>query len=42
MFVHNNFGAVIPAMDLNEADKNFIALVNKEVKSYIDNNERLR
>ena len=42
MFVHNNFGGVIPAMELNEDDKNFIALINKELKSYVDNLERMR
>ena len=42
MFVYNNFDATIPAMDLGEEDKNFIALINKELKSYIDNNERMR
>lgn len=42
MFVYNNFDATIPAMDLNEEDKNFIALINRELKSYIDNNERMR
>lgn len=42
MFVYNNFDATIPAMDLSEEDKNFIALINKELKSYIDNNERMR
>lgn len=42
MFVHNNFGGVIPAVDLNEDDKNFIALINKELKSYIDNLEKMR
>lgn len=42
MFVHNNFGGVIPTVDLNEDDKNFIALINKELKSYIDNLEKMR
>ncbi|XP_029187944.2 methionine--tRNA ligase, cytoplasmic-like isoform X2 [Acropora millepora] len=42
MFVYNNFDATIPTMDLGEEDKNFIALINRELKSYIDNNERMR
>ena len=42
MFVYNNFDGVVPAVDLTEDDKNFIALVNKELKSFIDNNERMR
>ena len=42
MFVHNNFGGAVPAMDLTEEDKNFIALVNKELKTYIDDLEKMR
>ncbi|XP_068671527.1 methionine--tRNA ligase, cytoplasmic-like isoform X2 [Montipora foliosa] len=42
MFLHNNFDGVVPTMDLSDEDKNFIALINKELKSYIDNNERMR
>lgn len=42
MFVSNNFGGVVPKMDLTEDDKNFIALINKELKSYIDDNEKMR
>ena len=42
MFVQNNFGASIPAMELTDEDKNFIALINKELKTYIDNLEKMR
>lgn len=42
MFVHNNFGGAIPAMKLTEDDKNFIALINKELKTYIDDLEKMR
>ena len=42
MFVHNNFSGVVPAMDLTEEDKNFIALINKELKTYIDDLEKMR
>ena len=42
MFVLNNFGGVIPAMELTDEDKNFIALINKELKTYIDNLEKMR
>ena len=42
MFVHNNFGGAVPAMDLTEEDKNFIALINKELKTYIDDLEKMR
>lgn len=42
MFVQNNFAASIPAMELTDEDKNFIALINKELKTYIDNLEKMR
>ena len=42
MFLQNNFGASIPAMELTDEDKNFIALINKELKTYIDNLEKMR
>ena len=42
MFVQNNFGSSIPAMELTDEDKNFIALINKELKTYIDNLEKMR
>jgi len=42
MFVQNNFGASIPAMEFTDEDKNFIALINKELKTYIDNLEKMR
>ena len=37
MFVQNNFDGSIPAMELTDDDKKFIALINKELKTYIDN-----
>ena len=42
MFVHNNFGGAVPPMDLTEEDKNFIALINKELKTYIDDLEKMK
>ncbi|KAL9967670.1 hypothetical protein ACROYT_G025951 [Oculina patagonica] len=42
MFVHNNFGGTIPAMKLTEDDKNFITLINKELKTYVDDLEKMR
>lgn len=42
MFVHNNFGGAIPAIELTEEDSNFIALINKELKTYIDDLEKTR
>ena len=37
MFVQKNFDGSIPAMELTDDDKKFIALINKELKTYIDN-----
>ncbi|PFX24554.1 Methionine--tRNA ligase, cytoplasmic [Stylophora pistillata] len=42
MFVQNNFDSCIPAMALTDEDKKFIALINKELKTYIDNLEKMR
>ena len=42
MFVQNNFDGSIPAMELTDDDKKFIALINKELKTYIDNLEKIR
>ena len=37
MFVNNNFDACIPPMVLLADDKDLLALVTKELCSYIDN-----
>jgi methionyl-tRNA synthetase len=42
MFLSNSFNGVIPEMDLNDEDKNFIALVNRELKTYVKNMEEIR
>ena len=42
MFVQNFFGGAIPIIDLTDEDKNFIALINKELKTYIDDLEKMR
>ena len=42
MFVQNNFDGSTPAMELTDDDKKFIALINKELKTYIDNLEKIR
>ena len=42
MFVQNFFGGAIPTIDLTDEDKNFIALINKELKTYIDDLEKMR
>lgn len=42
MFLNNNFNGIIPNMDLKDEDKNFIALVNRELKSFVDNMEKIR
>lgn len=42
MFVQNFFGGALPIIDLTDEDKNFIALINKELKTYIDDLEKMR
>ena len=42
MFVHNSFGGVLPSIDLNEEDKRYLTLVNRELTAYVDNLEKVR
>ena len=42
MFVSNSFGGSIQQMDLSADDFNLIALVTRELRSYIDNMENAR
>ncbi|XP_052815564.1 methionine--tRNA ligase, cytoplasmic-like isoform X2 [Mya arenaria] len=42
MFVSNSFGGTIQPMDLNSDDYNLLALVNRELHTYIDNMETTR
>lgn len=42
MFLSNNFGGVVQTMDLEEDDKQLLALVTRELRSYIDNLEHGR
>lgn len=39
MFVSNSFGGVIQEMVPNADDYNLLALVNRELKTYIENME---
>ena len=39
MFLSNNFGGVIQQMNLNEDDINLLALITRELNSYVDNME---
>ena len=41
-FLANNFGGVIPAIDLTEADSELLALINRDLKEYLTNLEKLR
>ena len=36
MFLSNNFNKKMPAITLNDEDKKLIALVNRELKQYIE------
>lgn len=40
MFVSNNFGGVVQEMNLNDDDKELLALINRELQTYIDNMEQ--
>ena len=40
MFVSNNFGGVVQEMNLTEEDQELLALINRELQTYIDNMEQ--
>lgn len=40
MFVNNNFGGVIQEMNLNNDDQELLALVTRELQTYIENMEQ--
>ncbi|XP_048579966.1 methionine--tRNA ligase, cytoplasmic isoform X2 [Nematostella vectensis] len=42
MFLQNNFAGKIPDLELMDEDTNFIALVNRELKVYYENMDKLR
>ncbi|XP_062603624.1 methionine--tRNA ligase, cytoplasmic-like isoform X3 [Saccostrea cucullata] len=42
MFVSNNFGGEIQEMNLTEEDFHLLALVNRELQTYIDNMEQIK
>ena len=42
MFLANSFGGVVQDMDLEEEDQQLLALVTRELQSYIDNLEHGR
>ncbi|XP_061178088.1 methionine--tRNA ligase, cytoplasmic-like [Saccostrea echinata] len=42
MFVSNNFGGQVQEMNLTEEDFNLLALVNRELQTYIDNMEQIK
>lgn len=37
MFVSNQFGGVVPEMNLRDTDVELLALVTREVKAYVNN-----
>ena len=42
MFLSNNFNKQMPTITLNEEDKKLIALVNRELKQYIELMDRIK
>ena len=42
MFVNNNFASCIPDINLEQEDKELLALVTKELNGYIDNLTNIR
>ena len=41
-FVKNNFGGTIPEMKIGDNEAELLALVTRELKSYIDNLEKIK
>lgn len=41
-FVSNNFAGEIPAVELMDDDKELLALITRELKSYLENMEKIR
>ena len=42
MFVHNNFGGEIGAMDLTDVDRELLVMVNRELAAYLNNLEHIK
>ncbi|KAK2171758.1 hypothetical protein NP493_1029g04013 [Ridgeia piscesae] len=42
MFVHNNFGGEIGVMELMDIDRELLVMVNRELKTYINNLEHIK
>lgn len=42
MFVSNNFGGEIQKMNLTDEDFHLLALVNRELRTYIENMEQVK
>ena len=42
MFVHNNFGGRLGAIELTEVERELLVMVNRELKAYINNLEHIK
>ena len=42
MFVHNNFGGQIGAIELTDVEQELLVMVNRELKAYINNLEHIK
>ena len=42
MFVSNQFGGVVPAVELTSEEVELLALVNREITAYTDSLEAIR
>ena len=42
MFVHNNFRGQIGVMELMDIDRELLVMVNRELKTYINNLEHIK
>ena len=42
MFVHNNFGGLIGAIELTDVERELLVMVNRELKAYINNLEHIK
>ena len=42
MFVHNNFGGRLGAIELTDVERELLVMVNRELKAYINNLEHIK
>ena len=42
MFVNNSFSGTVPDIELNDSDLELLALINRELKNYIENLTKIK